>query len=86
MPAIFYGKYVVEWTDPEFAKKSSEVQESNVRSANPVEAAAALQVKMEGVKTKAAEGKAAKVQPPMLWIGLIAACVQEAAIQSVATR
>ena len=86
MPAIFYGKYVVEWTDPEFAKKSSEVQESNVRSANPVEAAAALQVKMEGVKTKAAEGKAAKVQPPMLLIALIAACVQEAAIQSVATR
>lgn len=55
MPESFYGKYVVEWTDPEFAKITkitNVVLESNVRSANPVEAAAALQVKLEGVNER----------------------------------
>ena len=75
VPANFEGECVVEWADPGYAKTSSVVQGSIVRSANPVEAAEALQVKMEGVKTKAAEGKAAKVQPLILWIGLIAVCV-----------
>ena len=75
VPANFEGEYVVEWTDPGvYAKTSSVVQESIARSANPVEAAEALQVKIGGVKTKAAEGKAAKVQSLILWIGLIAVC------------